>query len=143
MSFVAPNLLAIVGSTIAAKMMGAAGGLTGLSKMPACNILVVGAQRRTLAGFSTAAILPHAGFIFYSEIVQTTPEDLRRKASRLTAAKCALAARVDSFHQCPSGEIGQSKEGVVSHERKDGCPHVICCVCLMQPFCVALSLWVG
>ena len=35
---------------------------------------VVGAQRRTLAGFSTAAILPHTGFIFYSEIVQMTPE---------------------------------------------------------------------
>ena len=35
---------------------------------------VVGAQRRTLAGFSTAAVLPHTGFIFYSEIVQMTPE---------------------------------------------------------------------
>ena len=40
MNFIAPNLTAITGSGIAAKLMGTAGGLTNLSKMPACNILV-------------------------------------------------------------------------------------------------------
>ena len=54
--------------------VGHAGGLTALSKMPACNIQVLGAQKRTLAGFSSAAILPHTGFIYYSDIVQMTPE---------------------------------------------------------------------
>ncbi|KXJ24790.1 U4/U6 small nuclear ribonucleoprotein Prp31 [Exaiptasia diaphana] len=39
MAFIAPNLSIIVGSSTAAKLMGAAGGLTGLSKMPACNLL--------------------------------------------------------------------------------------------------------
>ena len=42
--------------------------------VPVVVFQVVGAQRRTLAGFSTAAALPHTGFIFYSEIVQMTPE---------------------------------------------------------------------
>ena len=42
MSFIAPNLSAIVGSNIAAKLMGAAGGLTKLSKMPANNISLLG-----------------------------------------------------------------------------------------------------
>jgi len=55
MTFIAPNLSQIVGSTVAAKLMGnnnlvlrefhwsitgIAGGLTSLSKMPACNIQV-------------------------------------------------------------------------------------------------------
>ena len=40
MSSIAPNLSLIVGSEIAAKLMGLAGGLHALSRMPACNVLV-------------------------------------------------------------------------------------------------------
>lgn len=52
---------------------GVAGGLTNLSKLPACNIQVIGAQKRTLSGFSTKAIMPHTGFVYYCDIVQKTP----------------------------------------------------------------------
>jgi U4/U6 small nuclear ribonucleoprotein PRP31 len=38
--FLAPNLSAIVGSRIATKLLGIAGGLNGLSKMPSSNIFV-------------------------------------------------------------------------------------------------------
>jgi len=34
-------------------------------------------------------------------------QDVRRKVARVVAAKCTLAARVDSFHESPSGEVGQ------------------------------------
>ncbi|CAL1294852.1 unnamed protein product [Larinioides sclopetarius] len=108
MSFIAPNLSIIVGASTAAKLMGVAGGLSHLAKMPACNIQVLGSQRRTLAGFSTTAIMPHTGFVHSSDIVQNTPADLRRKAARLVAAKCALAARVDGFHESPDGQVGHS-----------------------------------
>lgn len=67
--------------------------------MPSCNIQVLGAQKRNLAGFSNNASLPHTGFIYHSEFVQKLPPDLRSRASRLLANKVALAARVDSFHQ--------------------------------------------
>jgi len=40
MASIAPNLSLIVGSEIAAKLMGLAGGLHLLSRMPACNVLV-------------------------------------------------------------------------------------------------------
>jgi U4/U6 small nuclear ribonucleoprotein PRP31 len=52
---------------------GVAGGLTALSKMPSCNIQLLGNQKRTLSGFSQTATLPHTGFIFESPIVQDTP----------------------------------------------------------------------
>ena len=48
MAFIAPNLSAIVGSNIAAKLMGAAGGLTKLSKMPANNISLLGKKSSIL-----------------------------------------------------------------------------------------------
>jgi U4/U6 small nuclear ribonucleoprotein PRP31 len=70
MSFIAPNTSWIVGATAAAKLMGSAGGLTGLSKMPACNVLLLGSQRKTLTGFSSAAILPHTGHIYHCDLVQ-------------------------------------------------------------------------
>lgn len=56
--------------------------------------------------FSRTQMLPHTGFIYYSPIVQETPPDLRRKAARLVAAKCTLAARVDVNHESINGEIG-------------------------------------
>ncbi|EHB18866.1 U4/U6 small nuclear ribonucleoprotein Prp31 [Heterocephalus glaber] len=104
MSFIAPSLSIIVGASTAAKIMGVAGGLTNLSKMPACNIMLLGAQRKTLSGFSSTSVLPHTGYIYHSDIVQSLPPDLRRKAARLVAAKCTLAARVDSFHESSEGK---------------------------------------
>jgi U4/U6 small nuclear ribonucleoprotein PRP31 len=108
MSFIAPNLSIIAGASTAAQLMGAAGGLTHLSKMPACNVLVLGAQKRTMSGFSTKVIMPHVGYVYYCEIVQKTPPDLRKKAAKLVAAKCSLAARVDSFHESSDGAVGDS-----------------------------------
>uniref|UniRef100_A0A8C6M2Q5 U4/U6 small nuclear ribonucleoprotein Prp31 n=1 Tax=Nothobranchius furzeri TaxID=105023 RepID=A0A8C6M2Q5_NOTFU len=106
MSFIAPNLSIIVGASTAAKIMGIAGGLTNLSKMPACNLMLLGAQRRTLSGFSSTSLLPHTGFIYHCDVVQSLPPDLRRKAARLVAAKCTLASRVDSFHESSDGKVG-------------------------------------
>lgn len=73
MAFIAPNVSVIVGASIAAKMMGVAGGLTKLSKIPACNVLLLGQQKKTLSGFSQVTMLPHTGFVYYSDIVQNTP----------------------------------------------------------------------
>ncbi|XP_005181177.2 U4/U6 small nuclear ribonucleoprotein Prp31 [Musca domestica] len=106
MTFIAPNLSMIVGASTAAKLLGIAGGLTKLSKMPACNVQVLGSQKKTLAGFSKTQMLPHTGYVFFSQIVQDTPPDLRRKAARLVAAKAVLAARVDACHESVHGEIG-------------------------------------
>ncbi|XP_066244803.1 U4/U6 small nuclear ribonucleoprotein Prp31 [Euwallacea similis] len=107
MAFIAPNITIILGASIAAKIMGVAGGLTRLSKIPACNVLLLGQQKKTLSGFSQAHMLPHTGFVYYCDIVQNTPPDLRRKAARLVATKCTLAARVDASHESSDGRIGR------------------------------------
>ena len=106
MSFVAPNLSAIVGASIAAKLMGVAGGLTALSKMPACNVELLGSSKKNLQGFSTKSVMPHTGFVYYCDLVQNSPPDLRRKAARLCANKCAIVARVDACHASPDGGVG-------------------------------------
>jgi U4/U6 small nuclear ribonucleoprotein PRP31 len=107
MALIAPNLSTLVGAGTAAMLMGQAGGLIQLSKMPSCDILVLGTQRRTLAGFSSSAVLPHTGFVYYLPAVQALPPDLRRKGARLVSAKCTLAARIDAVHASPDGAEGR------------------------------------
>ncbi|KAJ3338339.1 U4/U6 small nuclear ribonucleoprotein Prp31 [Gonapodya sp. JEL0774] len=107
MSFLAPNLTAVVGSSTAAKLVGAAGGLSNLSKIPSCNIEVIGAAKRANTGLSILGQERHRGFLYASEFVQGVPPEWRRKAVRLAAAKCALAARMDRARDYPDGSQGQ------------------------------------
>lgn len=105
MNFIAPNLTVMVGSSIAAKLLSAAGGLTTLSKLPSSVVQVLGSNKKALAGFATNAVYAnaHAGFIFNCDIIQKCPPGLRTKAIRLLAGKCALAARVDAFRDAKVG----------------------------------------
>jgi U4/U6 small nuclear ribonucleoprotein PRP31 len=48
MEFIAPNICKIVGPGIAAKITAQAGGITALTKMPSCNIMLLGSQKKTL-----------------------------------------------------------------------------------------------
>ncbi|EPQ28795.1 uncharacterized protein PFL1_03598 [Pseudozyma flocculosa PF-1] len=100
MTFIAPNLSAVVGTRTATKLLGVAGGLEGLSKIPACNVHLLGANRKAAVGFSSLAQGGGAarsnGFIAQSELVQSTPDDYKRQAVRMVSAKALLAARVDA-----------------------------------------------
>ncbi|KZT20768.1 Nop domain-containing protein [Neolentinus lepideus HHB14362 ss-1] len=106
MNVLAPNLSAIVGTTTAAKLLGVAGGLSGLAKMPACNVHLLGAQKKIAAGFSSATQRRHTGFVFQSEVVQGTPPDFQSKIQRTVGAKCVLAARMDLERRRTDGDYG-------------------------------------
>ncbi|KAJ0404719.1 hypothetical protein P43SY_006289 [Pythium insidiosum] len=96
MNFLAPNVSQLVGTRIAAQLVGLAGGVANLSRIPSCNLQVLGQQRKVLSGFSSTAALRHTGVIFHCELVQNVPPYLRMKACRALAGKIALMARVDS-----------------------------------------------
>ncbi|EST09980.1 Prp31 C-terminal [Kalmanozyma brasiliensis GHG001] len=97
MSLVAPNLSAVVGTRTAAKLLGVAGGLDGLSKIPACNIHLLGASKKLSTGLSSAHGAARAsGFIHQAPLIADTPDDYRRQAVRMVSAKALLAARMDA-----------------------------------------------
>ncbi|OMO57152.1 hypothetical protein CCACVL1_25949 [Corchorus capsularis] len=50
--------------------MGAAGGLLALSRKPACDVMLLGAKKKMLAGFSTAMSQIHVGYIEQTEVFQ-------------------------------------------------------------------------
>ncbi|KAF9072715.1 hypothetical protein BDP27DRAFT_1217163 [Rhodocollybia butyracea] len=116
MNVLAPNLSAIVGTTTAAKLLGVAGGLGGISKMPACNVQLLGAQKKIAAGFSSVTQRRHTGFIFQSEIVTQTPPEYQLKVQRTVGAKAVLAARMDLERQRRDGSYGdQLREKILKH----------------------------
>uniref|UniRef100_A0A0W0FCE3 Nop domain-containing protein n=1 Tax=Moniliophthora roreri TaxID=221103 RepID=A0A0W0FCE3_MONRR len=116
MNVLAPNLSAIVGTTTAAKLLGVAGGLNGLAKMPSCNVHLLGAQKKIAAGFSTATQRRHTGFIFQSDLVNQTPPEYRLKIQRTIGAKAVLAARMDLERQQRDGGYGETlREKIEKH----------------------------
>ncbi|KAI6034329.1 hypothetical protein BKA83DRAFT_4188335 [Pisolithus microcarpus] len=116
MNVLAPNLSAIVGTTTAAKLLGVAGGLNALAKMPSCNVHLLGAQKKIALGFSTATQRRHTGFVFQSELVQQTPPEYQLKAQRTVGAKCVLAARMDLERTRRDGSYGQElREKIEKH----------------------------
>ncbi|KAM0054435.1 putative U4/U6 small nuclear ribonucleoprotein Prp31 [Helianthus debilis subsp. tardiflorus] len=76
--------------------------------MLACNVQLLGAKKKNLAGFSTATSQFRVGHIEQTEVFQTTPPALKMRACRLVAAKSTLAAHVDSIRGDPSGKQGRA-----------------------------------
>lgn len=98
MAFIAPNLSAVVGTRTATKLLGVAGGLEGLTKIPACNVPLLGAAKKHLIGFSTVGSNSTRanGFIMQSSLIANTADDYKRQAVRMVSAKALLAARMDA-----------------------------------------------
>lgn len=113
MNVLAPNLSAIVGTTTAAKLLGVAGGLAALAKMPACNVHLLGAQKKVAIGFSSATVRKHTGFIYQCELVTSTPAEYQLKIQRTIGAKCVLAARMDLERSRRDGSFGENLRAVI------------------------------
>ena len=107
MNRVAPNLSNLVGTAIAAKLIGAAGGMDKLAALPSTTLQILGSKKKSLGGMSTTTQVVHGGFIAACDLVQNTPPALRNKVLRLVAGKGTLAARVDTFADKGRGTVGQ------------------------------------
>lgn len=97
MNRIAPNLTAIAGATIAARLISKAGGLERLARLPASTIQVLGAEKALFRSLRTGAPPPKHGIIFQHKYVHSAPSWQRGKVARSLAAKIALAARVDVY----------------------------------------------
>eukprot|EP01080_Neovahlkampfia_damariscottae_P003444 gene3444-6093_t len=97
MNLVAPNLSLIVGTKIASQLIGSAGGLEELSKIPAPNLQLLGRSKKNLTGFSSKSMINQYGFIGECDFVQNSPPNLRKKVSRIVSMKSSIASRIDSF----------------------------------------------
>jgi nucleolar protein 56 len=94
---VAPNVQALVGSLLTARLIALAGGLTNLAKMPASTIQVLGAEKALFRSLKTGTRPPKHGIIFQDALIHEAKKWQRGKMSRALAGKLAIAARTDAF----------------------------------------------
>ncbi len=101
-----PNLTALLGHILAARLLAAAGSLEKLAKMPSSTIQLLGAEKALFRFLRTKGKTkpPKHGIIFLSPYVANAPKDKRGKVSRILAAKLAVAARMDYYTKENKGE---------------------------------------
>ncbi len=95
MEEIAPNITAVLGTTVGARILAKAGSLIKLSTMPASTIQVLGAEKALFRALKTGSNPPKHGLLFQHAVVHAAPRWQRGKIARAIAAKAAIAARVD------------------------------------------------
>ncbi len=97
MDEVAPNVNALTGPTLGARLIAIAGGLTNLAKMPSSTIQVLGAEKALFRSLKTGARPPKHGVIFQNVLIHEAKRWQRGRIARALAGKLAIAARTDAF----------------------------------------------
>lgn len=93
----APNMVAVIGPMLTAKLISKSGGLAKLASMPSSRIQVLGAEKAMFRALRTGARPPKHGLIFQHPLVHSAPKEQRGKVARLLAAKLSVAARADVY----------------------------------------------
>jgi len=97
MEEVAPNIRAIGGSLLGARLLAISGGLMSLAKLPASTMQVLGAEKALFRALKTKARPPKHGIIFQHPLIHDAKRWQRGKIARALAGKLSIAARVDAF----------------------------------------------
>ena len=98
MESVAPNLNALIGSLIGAKLISKAGSLKKLAFMPASRIQLLGAEKALYRFLKTGEKRPKHGLIFQWNQIRGSKQHLRGKIARTVAGKIGIASKVDYFN---------------------------------------------
>ena len=97
MEDVAPNISAIVGPSLGARLISLAGGLRRLAVLPSGTIQVLGAEKALFAHLRQGKRPPKHGILFQHPTVHRAPYWQRGNVARAMSGKLAIAARVDYY----------------------------------------------
>ncbi len=94
-----PNLNALLGSTLAARLLALAGSLEKLAKMPSSSIQLLGAEKSLFKFLKDKRKKkpPRFGLLFLHPDISTSKRELQGKIARVLSSKLTLAARADFY----------------------------------------------
>lgn len=110
MTAIAPNLTALVGELVGARLIAHAGSLVNLSKSPASTIQILGAEKALFRALKTKHDTPKYGLIYHASLIGQATGKNKGKMARVLAAKAALGLRVDSLHEWGDDEASIPEE---------------------------------
>jgi nucleolar protein 56 len=108
MNYVAPNLAALIGEVVGARLISQAGSLTNLSKYPASTLQILGAEKALFRALKTKGNTPKYGLIYNSSFIGRAGQKNKGRISRYLANKCTIASRIDCFSDAPTDKFGQA-----------------------------------
>lgn len=116
MAAIAPNLTALVGDLVGARLIAHAGSLMNLAKSPASTIQILGAEKALFRALKTKHDTPKYGLIYHASLIGQATGKNKGKMARMLAAKTAIGLRVDALADW-SAE-GEGKGDLVTEEEK-------------------------
>ena len=116
MAAIAPNLTALVGDLVGARLIAHAGSLMNLAKSPASTIQILGAEKALFRALKTKHDTPKYGLIYHASLIGQATGKNKGKIARVLAAKAAIGIRVDALADW-SAE-GEGKGDFVTEEEK-------------------------
>jgi len=84
---VAPNLQALIGDLVGARLIAHAGSLTNLAKYPASTVQILGAEKALFRALKTRGKTPKYGLIFHSSFIGKAGAKNKGRVSRYLANK--------------------------------------------------------
>jgi nucleolar protein 56 len=97
MEEIAPNITALVGSLVGARLISLAGSLEDLARKPSSTVQVFGAEKALFRSIKTGADPPKHGIIYRVSEINSAPYWQRGKIARALAGKLSIAARIDAY----------------------------------------------
>ena len=97
MAAIAPNLTALVGDLVGARLIAHAGSLMNLAKSPASTIQILGAEKALFRALKTKHDTPKYGLIYHASLIGQATGKNKGKIARMLATKAALGLRVDAL----------------------------------------------
>lgn len=79
MTAIAPNLTALVGELVGARLIAHAGSLLSLAKFPASTVQILGAEKALFRALKTKHDTPKYGLLFHASLVGQAPQKLKGK----------------------------------------------------------------
>merc|ERR1711959_660403 len=107
MDKVAPNLSALIGEMVGARLISHAGSLTSLAKYPASTVQILGAEKALFRALKTKGNTPKYGLIYHSTFIGRAQQKNKGRISRFLANKCSLSSRIDCFSTTQTTLFGE------------------------------------
>ncbi|KAJ4961642.1 hypothetical protein NE237_021552 [Protea cynaroides] len=107
MNDIAPNLAALIGEVVGARLISHAGSLTNLAKCPSSTLQILGAEKALFRALKTRGNTPKYGLIFHSSFIGRASTKNKGRMARYLANKCSIASRIDCFSEASSTIFGE------------------------------------
>jgi nucleolar protein 56 len=118
MHAVAPNVSALIGEMVGARLISHAGSLTNLAKYPASTLQILGAEKALFRALKTRGNTPKYGLIFHSSFITRAAAKNKGRIARVLANKVSIASRLDCFCDTTTNKFGLMLKGQVEERMK-------------------------